>query len=167
MASYYPPVGFHFRVDFGLFPGDSPDIRFQSVSGINASVPNSESYAEGGENRFTHRLPVRASYENLVLKRGMLVGSPLILWFRAAIEGFQFKPILVTVTLLNSAHAPLESWIFYNAWPTKWNIDGFDAEKGAIVIETLELSYQYFQRIGVSKIPDITPPSIPSIPSLF
>jgi phage tail-like protein len=151
MANYYPPIGFHFRVDFAGFPSDSADIRFQSVSGISASVPNSETYQEGGENRFTHRLPVRASYENLVLKRGMLVGSQLIGWFKDALESFIFSPKDITVTLLNSSHVPIEQWVFHNAWPTKWNIDGFDAEKGAIVIETVEFSYQYFERKEVNQ----------------
>lgn len=151
MASYYPPVGFHFMVDFEGIPLSSADIRFQSVSGINGSVPNSETYEEGGENRFTHRLPKRASYENLVLKRGMLIGSELIKWFKDAIEDFKFSPRNITVTLLNSDHEPLEQWMFYKAWPTKWNTDGFDAEKGAIVIETVEFSYQFFERKEVNK----------------
>lgn len=151
MASYYPPVGFHFRVDFSGLPGDSADIRFQSVSGINASVSNSETYQEGGENRFTHRLPQRASYENLVLKRGMLLGSALIEWFKDAVINFKFKPKDITVTLLNASHEPLEQWMFYKAWPTKWSIDGFDAEKGAIVIETVEFSYQFFERKQINQ----------------
>ncbi|MDZ4784708.1 MAG: phage tail protein [bacterium] len=155
MATYYPPVGFHFRVDFADFPSESADIRFQSISGINASVPNSETYQEGGENRFTHRLPQRASFENLVLKRGMLIGSQLIGWFKDALEDFKFKPKNITVTLLNASHVPLEQWIFHKAWPTKWNIDGFDAEKGAIVIETVEFSYQYFERKEVKKVPEL------------
>ena len=149
MANFYPPVGFHFRVDFEGIT-NSRDIGFQSVSGLNASVPNSETYEEGGENRFTHRLPKRASYENLVLKRGMFNQSELIQWFRDAIENFTFSPRNVTVTLLNEAHQPLQAWQFINAWPTKWNIDSFDAEKGAIVAETIELSYQYFRRIQTS-----------------
>src|ERR1700752_1822982 len=107
MATYYPPVGFHFRVDFGLIPAGGPDIRFQSVSGINLSVPNSETYQEGGENRFTHRLPQRASFDNLSLKRGMLIGSQLIGWFKDALEGFKFNPKLITVTLMNPSHEPL------------------------------------------------------------
>jgi phage tail-like protein len=150
MASYYPPVGFHFKVEFEGISTSGADIRFQSVSGINASVPNSESYAEGGENRFTHRLPQRTSYENLVLKRGMLIGSELIGWFKDAVDYFQFSPRDITVTLMNASHHPLEQWRFYNAWPTKWNIDGFDAEKGAIVLETVEFSYQYFERKEVN-----------------
>jgi phage tail-like protein len=153
MAGYYPPVGFHFRVDFAGLPSDSADIRFQSVSGINASVPNSESYPEGGENRFTHRLPQRASYENLVLKRGMLLGSELIAWFKAALYDFKFAPKDITVTLLNASHEPLEQWMFYKAWPTKWNVDGMDAEKAAIVAETIEFSYQFFERKEINQAP--------------
>ena len=150
MASYYPPVGFHFKVEFDGIANEQ-DIRFQSVSGISAAAPNSETYQEGGENRFTHRLPQRASYENLVLKRGMLVGSDLIAWFKDAIESFKFKPRNTTVTLLDAKHQPLEQWYFYKAWPTKWNVEGFDAEKSSLVIETVEFSYQYFERKVVSQ----------------
>lgn len=151
MATYYPPVGFHFKVEFGAGATNAADIRFQSVSGINASVPNSKVYEEGGENRFRHRLPERASYENLVLKRGMLIGSQLIGWFKDSLESFIFAPKDITVTLLNANHDPLEQWLFYKAWPVKWNIEGFDAEKGGIVIETIEFSYQFFERKEVFK----------------
>lgn len=158
MASYYPPVGFHFRVEFEGIT-NVKDVGFQSVSGLNASVPNSETYEEGGENRFTHRLPKRATYENLVLKRGMFTDSELIQWFRDAIENFIFRPRTVTVILQNENHEPLETWRFVNAWPTKWNIDGFDAEKAGIVVETIELSYQYFRRVRVQS--PTQPPDIP------
>lgn len=148
MVNRYPPAGFHFSVIFdGL--GTEKETGFQSVSGLNASIPNSFEIKEGGENRFTHRLPERATYDNLVLKRGLLVGSELIGWFRDAIEYFKFQPITVTVNLLNENHEPLESWQFVNAWPSKWNIEGFDAEKNGIIAETIELSYQYYTRLEV------------------
>lgn len=146
MANRYPPVGFHFSVVFeGLSSGT--ETGFQSVSGIDATVPNSIDYKEGGENRFTHRFPDRASYGNLTLKRGLLVDSELIGWFRDAVENFRFRPRNVTVHLLNENHTPLASWQFVNAWPTKWNVEGFDAEQSGIIAETIELSYQYFTRL--------------------
>lgn len=146
MANRYPPVGFHFSV---VFEGLSSDVEtgFQSVSGIDATVPNSAEYKEGGENRFTHRFPDRATYGNLILKRGLLVDSELIDWFRDAVENFRFRPRNVTVHLLNENHEPLVSWQFINAWPTKWNSEGFDAEQNGIIAETIELSYQYFTRL--------------------
>jgi phage tail-like protein len=145
MARAYPPVGFHFRVDIDGI-SNTDDIGFQSISGINQTI-NTETMEEGGETRFTHRLPKPPTYENLTLKRGMLIGSELIDWFRDAIEDFKFKPRNMMVTLLNENHEPLQAWHFINAWPVKWNIDGFDAEKGAIIAETIEFSYQYFKRM--------------------
>jgi len=149
MANYYPPVSFHFRVDIEGITSDGNDIRFQEVSGLNASV-GEFTYNEGGENRFIHRLADRVSYEKLVLKRGMLIGSKLISWFKDAVESFSFDPKDVIVTLLNANHEPLESWSFVKAYPVKWSISSFGAQQNEIVIETIELSFQYFRRLEVS-----------------
>jgi len=151
MATYYPPVGFHFKVEFdGFGTGTDADVRFQEVSGLNVSI-ETEAYPEGGENRFSHRHVKPVSFQNLTLKRGMLVGSKLIGWFRNAIEGFKFKPTTVRVILLNEKHEPLEAWSFTNAIPVKWNIDPFNAQDGKVLAETIELSYQFFQRVEISK----------------
>ena len=149
MALYYPPVGFHFRVDIdGITDGDS-EISFQEVSGLNTTV-GEFTFNEGGENRFVHRLPDRVTYEKLVLKRGMLVGSKMISWFKDAVESFIFDPKDITVTLLNSEHEPLESWSFVKAYPVKWSISNFNAQQNEVVIETIDLSFQYFTRLEVS-----------------
>lgn len=148
MSSYYPPVGFHFRVEFvGFLPSDGKDTRFQEVSGLSAEI-GTEEVLEGGENRFSHRLPTRAKYSNLVLKRGFLKDSELIKWCKDAIENLQFEPKTVNVTLLNEQHQPLaETYSFIRAWPVKWSISDFKAQENAIVVETLELAYNYFTRI--------------------
>jgi len=148
MAIYYPPVGFHFRVDIdGITTGDQ-EVSFQEVSGINVSV-GEMTYNEGGENRFVHRLPDRVSYEKLTLKRGMLIGSKMVSWFKDAVESFKFDPKTITVTLLNAEHDPLEAWSFVQAYPVKWSISGFNAQNNEIVIETVELNFQYFRRLEV------------------
>ncbi len=149
MADYYPPVGFHFRVDIDGITADGSDIRFQEVSGLNANV-GEFTYNEGGENRFVHRMADRMTYENLSLKRGMLIGSKLIAWFRDAVEAFSFDPKDITVTLLNAEHQPLEAWNFVKAYPVKWSISNFNAQQNEIVIETIELRFQYFRRLEVN-----------------
>lgn len=68
MSNYYPPLGFHFKIEFG---NQKDEYQFQSVSGLNVDL-ETEEIAEGGENRFKHKLPLRARYPNLVLKRGIL-----------------------------------------------------------------------------------------------
>jgi phage tail-like protein len=144
MATYYPPVGFHFSVKFFGIGNDS-DSQFQEVSGLTAEV-GVEELAVGGENKFTYRLPTRSKYGNLILKRGMLKDSDLVDWFRKAIENFEFNPVNVSVNLLNENHEPLSTWDFIHAYPVKWAISDFKALENGLVVETIELSYQYFSR---------------------
>jgi len=146
VPGYYPPVGFHFQVSFINLAGvQDNDARFQEVSGLSAEI-NTEEVVEGGENRFSYRLPTRAKYGNLILKRGMLTDSGLIGWFRDAVENFDFTPSDLLVTLLNEKHQPLAGWKFLKAWPVKWAISDFKAQEGAVVVETVELAYTFFKR---------------------
>jgi phage tail-like protein len=145
---YYPPVGFHFAVIFELPGLAAIDTNFQEVSGLDATM-EFESVKEGGENRFQHRLPTQATYSNLVLKRGMLVGSALYEWFSAAMYDYIFLPINLNVVLLNSDHLPVSAWRFMNAVPAKWSVSSLNAEESSIVAETIELSYNYMQRIPI------------------
>jgi phage tail-like protein len=154
---YDIPFGFHFKVEFGEGPNgdslnidkDSMDIRFQEVTGLTAEV-GIENYEEGGENRFSHRLPTRSKFNNLVLKRGMLFNTKLHRWFQDALLNFTFEPLNATVQLMNDNNEVLEAWEFHSVWPVKWALSDFKAAENAIVIETLELAYQYFERKNVS-----------------
>ncbi len=143
MTDYYPPASFHFRVEFLDIDTVDNDVLFQSVSGLSASI-ETENVKEGGENRFTHVLPVRSQYSDLVLKRGVLKDSGIIQWCRDALEGFLFQPTTVLVHLLNDEHEPLVTWNLVHAWPKKWSAADLDAEKNSVLIETLELSYNFF-----------------------
>lgn len=143
MATYYPPVSFHFKVEFNGISAQETDVQFQSVSGLSVDI-DTEEFAEGGQNKFKHKVPVRTKYPNLVLKRGMVTDSILIGWCRNAIENFQFKPIDLTVKLLNEEHEPLVTWNVIHAYPVKWAVDDFNAEENKLAIETIELAYNYF-----------------------
>jgi phage tail-like protein len=143
MAEYYPPAAFHFRVEFLDIDTVDNDVLFQSVSGLTATI-ETENVKEGGENRFTHALPVRTQYSDLVLKRGVLTDSGVIAWCRDALEAFAFQPITVLVHLLDAAHEPLITWNVVHAWPKKWSTSDLNSEQNALLIETLELSYAFF-----------------------
>ena len=111
-----PALGFRFAVFFfagGAVPNPI-DIRFQRVSGLSATI-DTTTVVEGGQNLYTHRLPTRVGYANLVLERGFVVGSPLNLEFNAAMSLFKFAPSNVIVTLLNERHLPLAAWLFIKA----------------------------------------------------
>lgn len=153
MPTYYPPTGFHFKVEFNGVSGmgDDKEQRFQEVSGLSFEV-ETEELAEGGENRFVYKLPKRAKYPNLVLKRGLVTKSPFLDWFKSAMHTYftvplyEFKPADLVVSLLDEADKPIAVWNIVQAYPLKWSCSDLKASENSILIETLELAYQYFER---------------------
>jgi phage tail-like protein len=143
MPGYYPPVGFHFRVDVLGLPPNENDIRFTDVSGLSVELTGEE-VAEGGENRFVQKYPARAKYPELVLKRGLLVSSEILAWIRRCVEELRIEPKNIDVKLLNEEHQPLVTWHLVRAYPTKWSVSDLSATNNAVVVETLQLFYQYF-----------------------
>ncbi len=147
-----PPVGFHFMVVFFIFsplvflvPLPNPlDIRFQKVSGISAEIETTD-IREGGENLFRNCLPNQVTYNNLILERGMVIGSPLNVNFNLAMSSMQLVPSNVLVMLLNENDIPVSNWLFQNAYPVKWTVSDLDANANEIVIERMELAYARFQ----------------------
>jgi phage tail-like protein len=139
----YTPVSFHFLVGFLDFKM-VPDFHFQSVSGLNVNL-ETETYREGGENRFIHTLPVRANYSNLILKRGLITNSKVIDWCMDTFNNMEVKPVNLVVSLLNDIHVPVMTWNVVNAFPVKWSVSDFDAETSKLAIESIELKYQYFK----------------------
>lgn len=145
-----PPLSYRFGVFFfagGVIPNPI-DIRFQKVSGLSADVTTTD-INEGGQNLYTHRIPQKINYNNLVLERGMAIGSPLNIEFNLTLSRFKFSPCNIMVTLFNEDSLPLAGWFFTKAYPVKWAVSDFDAEANAVVIDTMELAYTRFQIIRV------------------
>ena len=142
MAGYYPPWGFYYKVEFSISQ-DTNDARFQTVSGLAVEY-DYESFKEGGENRFEHKLPVRTKYADMVLKRGMLTDSSVIKWFLSAFRDREFKPADINVILMNEKGEPLRTWKVAHAIPKKWLVSDLNANESSVVIETMELTYRYF-----------------------
>jgi phage tail-like protein len=141
-----PPLSHRFGVFFfatGVVP-NPVDIRFQKVSGLNAEV-STDTINEGGQNLYTHRIPTKINYNNLVLERGIVTGSPLHIEFNTTFSFFKFAPSNVMITLFSENSIPIAGWFFMKAYPVKWSIAEFDANANAVVIETMELAYTRFQ----------------------
>lgn len=145
-----PPLGFRFGVLFfalGVMPNPL-DIMFQKVSGLGSTVETSP-IEEGGQNLYTQKLPKKISYENLVLERGVVVGSPLVIEFNVAMSLFKFAPSNVLVTLLDNTRIPISAWLFMKAYPVKWSVSDLDATANSVVIEHMELAYQRMQVVRI------------------
>jgi phage tail-like protein len=152
--NYYPPIGYHFSVEFGEIKQSADgktasltkDSNFKEVSGLTSEIPV-DKYQEGGVNDQVHPLPKPAQFTNITLKRGMLVDSSLIQWMNDAIENFIFKPTTITIKLLDNEHHPLAAWEVSGAYPIKWEVSGFNSMDNAIVIESVEFACQKHRRL--------------------
>lgn len=143
--SYYPPPSFHFKVEFDLPGLNDNDFRFRDVSGFSSEL-ETESINIGGENRFVQELPIRTKYQNLVLKRGFLKDSVLISWCKEAIENLNINPVTIWVSILNEKHESMHTFSFINAWPKKWEVSDLNAQNSEILVETIDICYQYFKQ---------------------
>lgn len=132
----------------GGFVPNLLDIRFQEVSGISSTMETTE-IREGGENLFSLKLPTRMTYGNLMLKRGMVVGSPLNVEFNLAMSTMSFQPGNVLVMLLNAKDAPIASWLFQETYPVQWSVSDLDATQSSIMIDSMELAYARLQSLRV------------------
>ena len=138
----YPPVNFYFNVKVVDI---SEETSFQEVSGLSVEI-ETEPVKEGGVNEYIHKLPKGIKYNNLVLKRGLVPLSPLMTWIKKAVEEFKFQPKMVIVSLLDVKGIAQVYWTFHNAYPVAVKVTDLNAQDGKVLIETLELSYNYFTR---------------------
>ncbi len=139
-----PPVVFYFKVIVEGVNG-MYEAGFENVSGLDVKI-ETETIQEGGENQFSRKLPKAVQYSNLVLKRGLLLGSPFMTWINKAIQNFTFEPKMVNVMLMNAKGDPLVNWAFHNAYPVSVKVSDLNSTENKYAIETLELAYDYYER---------------------
>jgi phage tail-like protein len=113
--------------------------RFSECTGLSAEW-DIQSYPEGGENRFEHKLRGRLKYPNLVLKRGVTHEDALLKWFFKSQD--RDKRGSVTLTLLGPEGKPVRTFAFAGAFPVKWTGPNLNAGSNNIAIESLELAHE-------------------------
>lgn len=148
---YNVPVSFYFKVTIKDLDTSGAECSFQEVKGINVTI-ETKPVIEGGVLDYVHKLPEKTQYDNLTLKRGLLHGSSLLTWINNAVRNFTFAPKSVDVALLNELGQELVVWTFANAYPVSFKMSEFISQDNSIVVESLELAYNYFERVDVAQI---------------
>lgn len=150
--SSLPPVGFRFDLKFydsktkaPYIESDGPDASFQSVSGI--SVEFEVQNVKEGSSPTVPKAPMKPIFPDLVLTRGILLESKILTWVFTLISDARMvvTPLDLELTLINDTGEPLILFKFFKTWPRKWSISDFNAMESSLVIETLELAYEYFE----------------------
>jgi len=116
---------------------------FMQVQGLSAQIDVTE-YAEGGNNAYMHKLPVRIKYSNLTLKRGMTDETALLAWFQATVDPDGPTMSTVTLELKDSTGKKVQAWAFSGAYPVKWSASDLNAGGTEGMAETLEIAHHGF-----------------------
>ena len=138
---------------FSLVVGDKTVALFQSISGMSVTR-DVKTLQEGGLNNHVHELPGGLSYGHVTLNTGLT--SPDFFWkwmVEGQYEGYANRSNTVTLKQRRSTKDGYEIdyliWEFNKAFPVKWSISDLSVDDSSkIVIETLEISFEYFTPTG-------------------
>ncbi|MCC5950082.1 MAG: phage tail protein [Nitriliruptoraceae bacterium] len=121
---------------------------FSECHGLEVQV-QVETFEEGGVNGFSHRLPGRMSWPNLVLRRGVTWDNALFDWFNASTgttfagEGKASRHS-VGITIVNVKGERLRSWSLVDAIPVRWRGPSLAVSEDGQPEEELEISHHGF-----------------------
>ncbi len=117
---------------------------FSEVSGLSVEI-KVETIDEGGQNEFSHKVPGRMQWPNLVLKAGVTSNSALFDWFRRSsgtgLEDGYLERHTVGLSLVDGAGETVRIWELDGAFPVKWSGPQFAAGSREVAMETLEIAH--------------------------
>ena len=118
-------------------------VSFSKCTGLAGEV-GVEEYQEGGENRFAHRFPTRASFPNLVLNQGAGPLQELWDWFYEFHVTGVVTPRDGTVVLMSTvegALAPVRVWAFTRGLAGQAHRPRPRRPGSAVAIEAVEIAH--------------------------
>ena len=69
-----------------------------------------------------------------------------VLWTLGGGLALPVEPRNLKIDLMNDQHTPSLSWTVERAWPLRWEVSSLNSQDNKLLVETLELSYNYFFR---------------------
>jgi phage tail-like protein len=147
----YPIPVYQFAIEFD----DKLVALFQSVSGLSVTR-NIDPLTEGGLNDFGREFPGQISYAHITFSVGLSSSDFFYKWMmdgqyagRAAVKNFTLIQRRPNPKGSNPVFAEVKRWDFFNAFPVSWKISDLSIKDSQnIVIENLELSFDYFKLSG-------------------
>jgi phage tail-like protein len=139
---------------FSIEVGEEVVALFQSLNGMSVSR-EVEPLNEGGVNHFGYEFPAQVSYAHVTFETGLSSSDFFWKWMmagqydgRAQAMDFFLVQRRSAPTGTSPVYEEVRRWNFHNAFPVSWSISDLNVdESDNIVIETLELSFDYFELI--------------------
>lgn len=103
-------------------------------------------WKEGGQNTFTHKMPVRVDVGTAKLKHGITSQVQLLNWYMDVMNGDIVKAKRqVAVELYDQAGRAFITWNFRDAYPIKWTGPTLKSDATGIAIEEIEIAHHGFE----------------------
>ena len=139
-----PYLGFRFRVEID---------GIQTAAFSEASIPSSEvtstDYREGTDPPVVRKLSTMNSYGNLSLKKGLSESKELYNWNKQVqTTGAQGARKSISLILVDSVGKDKARWNIIEAWPTKYEVGGFNSTGKDVMIETLDIVHEGIERVA-------------------
>jgi len=130
---------------------------FQNIKGMSVSR-EVEPLTVGGENNFGREFPGHVSYGHISFEMGLSSSDFFWKWMvKGDLDGYAHakdfslvqrrpQPDPSSASDEEKIFEVVKTWNFHNAFPVSWKISDLSVENSSnIVIETLELSFDYFE----------------------
>ncbi len=136
----YPLPVYNYKVEIG-----ASSVAFSEVSGLSISYETATYKESPTENsavgpRVMH-MPMQGTPANVTLKKGLVAGTSVKTFFEwiNSIQLNQVDKKDIFIRLCDETGAAVISWQVSNAFPTKLDAPGFDANSNEVAVESLEV----------------------------
>jgi phage tail-like protein len=144
------PRSFHKRFKFVIEADGIASAAFQKCSEISVEVAKVE-YHEGGS-LTPNKSPGRLTFADVTLERGATMDEDLFKWFQdvavtssgLGLVDSDYKRNL-DIVQQDRDGSTLRRWTLVGAWPVKFVAGEWDNESDENVIESVTLTYDYFE----------------------
>jgi len=150
MAIIGNPRSFHKKWKFVVEIDGVRSSGFQKCSELSVEVAKVE-YHEGGA-LIPNKSPGRLTFSDVTLERGATKDRDLYDWLRSVANTAtglgQIDPLYkrsLDIVQQDRDGTTLRRWSLSGAWPTKFVAGEWDNESDEVVIESVTLTYDYFE----------------------
>lgn len=138
-------VEFHSGLRFAVRVENVYNIIFTEFRLPSLSV-DLDPVKEGGQNTYTHQLPIRVNVGTATLRHGISHDMQLLQWYMQVMTGdFANAYRQVSVMLMDTQTRPIVLWNFRDVLPTKWVGPTLKSSSNEVAIEELEFVYHGFE----------------------
>jgi phage tail-like protein len=135
---FWPLPKFYFSVDIG----DSTDLPFQEVSGLDIDAEVIEYRHGNSPVHSTIKMPGMIKYSDITLKKGVFTTDNTFFAWLNAISLNTYERLTVVIRLLDEQGEAKMTWTLKNAFPKQVTPTDMNSQSSEAAIETIVFAHE-------------------------